>query len=152
MDPQVVVAIVTVMGSVAVATLGLIVQIRKSNEQVKDKISNGLSTAVKEIHADMQLTVLPTLVDLKAWKDGYKDTPWADKEAIDRFILHVGSIEDAVAGVKRDLWIMQRALKDHVHWEEEQKYNEIEQVMETLLDSLEARQAAAVAKVEVHTE
>lgn len=142
MNPDVLVAIITVVGSVSVATIGLLVQIRKSGNQVDHTIKNGLSTAVKEIHSDMQLTVLPTLVELKAWKDGFDHTPLASREEVDKFIGSVGSVEDAIARIQRDLWVVQRALKDYIDWEEEQKYSEIEQYMESLLLKLVERRNA----------
>lgn len=145
---EIVVAIIGMMG-VGITTAGtVIVALRrgedrlsnnadKNREAVEQKMENGLRSLIGEIHRDMQLSVLPTLVELKVWKNGYEGTPWADRAAIDEFINRVGSIEAAIGILGRDLAAVQRAIASHVEWEEQQKYEELEIMLKQMQADLD---------------
>ena len=95
----------------------------------RNKLDNGIKSVIAEIHQDMQLTVMPTLADLREWRDGYRGTIWSDKEAIeawlDQLAAQFGTVDEAIAAVKRDLHA-------HVEWEEQDKYRELEKHLEEI--------------------
>lgn len=140
---DVIVALIGMSGVIGASYVTTRRQARKVTQAVNERtaeihttVTNGLRTVVESIHTDMQLMVLPTLIELKAWKDSFDGTPWSDKNSMEDFVSRFGDTSTALKAVRDDLARVQAEIQEHVDWEESHKYSALENrllIMESLV-------------------